>query len=79
MTTLVAVSTVLAATLGAVLGYDTAGIGGAILHGALIGIGGALAGALIARTAVLLRHVWRAALVTLGLALLAALTWGVYF
>jgi hypothetical protein len=78
MRALIAFCAVLAATLGAVLGYDMGGLGGAMVMGGVIGIGGMLAGALIARTALLLRRFWRVALATAGLTLLAMLTWGLY-
>lgn len=56
MRLLVAATTILAALAGLRIGYGSAGLGGAILFGALIGVGGALLGALLARTAILLRH-----------------------
>jgi len=78
MKLLVAVTTLLALLLGAYIGYGTAGIGGAIFYGSLIGIGGTLLGSLLARTAALLRHSWKVAVATTALVLLAVLTWGVY-
>lgn len=56
MRLLVAATTILAALAGLRIGYGSAGLGGAILFGALIGVGGVLLGALLARTAILLRH-----------------------
>jgi hypothetical protein len=78
MKALVSVTTLVALLLGAYIGYGTAGVGGAMLYGSLIGIGGALLGSLLARTAVLLRHSWKVAAATTALVVLAVLTWGVY-
>jgi hypothetical protein len=78
MKLLVAVTTLVALLLGAYVGYDAAGIGGAIFYGVLLGIGGTLLGSLVARTAVLVRRSWKVAVATTALALLAILTWGVY-
>jgi hypothetical protein len=78
MKLLVAVTTLLALLLGAYIGYRTAGVGGAIFYGALIGVGGTLLGSLLGRTALLLRHSWKVVVATTGLVLLAILTWGVY-
>jgi hypothetical protein len=75
----VAATTVLAALPGVYLGYGTAGIGGAIFYGVLIGIGGTLLGSLLARTALLLRYSWKVVVVTTGLVLVTILTWDVYF
>ena len=79
MKLLVAVTTIVALLLGAYIGYGTAGVGGAILYGALIGVGGILAGSLLVRTAMLLRHSWKVVVATTGLVLLTILTWGLYF
>jgi hypothetical protein len=78
MKLLVAVTTFVALLLGAYIGYDAAGVGGAIFYGALIGVGGTLLGRLLGRTAVLLRHSWKVVVATTALVLLAILTWGVY-
>jgi hypothetical protein len=78
MKALVAITTVVALLLGAYIGYGTAGIGGAILYGSLIGLGGTLLGSLLARTVVLLRHSWKVVVATTALVVLAVLTWGVY-
>jgi hypothetical protein len=79
LTVLVAATTVLAALLGVYLGYDTAGIGGAVFYGVLIGIGGTLLGRLLGRTALLVRYSWKVVVVTTGLVLVTILTWDVYF
>jgi hypothetical protein len=79
MKLLVAVTTIVALLLGAYIGYGTAGMGGAILYGALIGVGGILAGSLLVRTAMLLRYSWKVVVATTGLVLLTILTWGLYF
>jgi hypothetical protein len=76
---LVAATTVLAALLGVYLGYGTAGIGGAIFYGVLIGIGGTLLGTLLGRTALLVRYSWKVVVATTGLVLVTVLTWDVYF
>jgi hypothetical protein len=77
--TTVTVTTLLAVLLGLRMGYGAAGIGGAILFGALIGIGGALVGSLVARTIRLASHSWKFTLATAALVLLARITWNVYF
>ena len=74
----VLVTTVLAALLGIYLGYISAGVGGAILHGVLIGAGGSLLGLLVTRTAVLIRRWWWVVLATTAMIAAAALTWNVY-
>ena len=78
MKLLVAVTTLVALLLGAYIGYGTAGVGGSIFYGALIGVGGTLLGSVLARTAVLLRRSWKVVVATTALVLLAILTWGVY-
>ena len=78
MNLVVAATTCLAAILGVSLGYDAAGIGGSILYGAVIGIGGAFLGSLMAKTVLLLRHWWRFAVTAGALILVTILTWGVY-
>jgi hypothetical protein len=78
MKLVVGLTTLIAVLLGAYLGYGSAGIGGAILYGALIGVGGGLLGALLWTTARLLRHTWRLVFATAVLVLLAVVMWGVY-
>ena len=79
MKVLVGATTVLAALPGVYLGYGTAGIGGAIFYGVLIGIGGRLFGSLLGRTALLVRYSWKVVLATTGLVLVTILTWDLYF
>jgi hypothetical protein len=74
----VGLTTLLAVVLGLYLGYGVAGVGGAILYGAVIGAGGAVLGLLLGRTARLLRHSWRLVLATAVLVLLAVVMWDVY-
>jgi hypothetical protein len=74
----VAVTTVLAALLGIYVGYSSAGVGGAILHGVLIGAGGRLLGLLVTRTAVLVRRWWWVVLASTVVIVATALTWNVY-
>jgi hypothetical protein len=74
----VLLTTTAAAVLGAVLGYATAGIGGAIVYGLILGLGGRVMGALLGWTAALLGVSWRRTLALTGLLGLAAFTWGVY-
>jgi hypothetical protein len=78
MTLLVGMTTLIAALLGAYLGYGSAGVGGAILYGAVIGVGGTLLSALLWTTVRLLRHTWRLVVATAVLVLLAVVMWGVY-
>jgi hypothetical protein len=78
MKLLVAFTTLVALLLGADIGYGTAGVGGAIFYGALTGVGGTIFGVLVARTAVLLQHSWRAVVAITALVLLAILTWDIY-
>jgi hypothetical protein len=78
MSQMVAVTTILAALLGAYIGYGMAGIGGAIFYGALIGVGGTLLGRLVFRTAVLVGPWWRVVLAITAVIVVMALTWGVY-
>jgi hypothetical protein len=74
----VAVTTVLATLLGIFFGYNSAGVGGAILHGVLIGVGGILLGLLVTRTAVLLRRWWWVVLTATAVIIAATLTWNVH-
>jgi hypothetical protein len=74
----VVVTTVLATLLGIFFGYNSAGIGGAILHGVLIGVGGILFGLLVTRTAVLIRRWWWVVLSGTAVIIAAILTWNVY-
>jgi hypothetical protein len=78
MKQLVAVTTAVAFLFGAYVGYGTAGVGGAILYGALLGVGGTLLGRLLVTTAGLLRHTWKVVVVAVGLVLLTIFTWDVY-
>jgi hypothetical protein len=78
MKIVVLLTTLLAVLAGFYLGYGTAGLGGAILFGALIGVGGLLWGLFLGRTVLLLRHHWKVALATAALVLIAAMTWDVY-
>jgi hypothetical protein len=77
-TGLLSLTTVPAVLLGTYFGYTTAGIGGAVLYAGLIGMGGFLAGRLIARTLLLFRASWKAIAVTAMLLVIAALTWEMY-
>lgn len=74
----IVVTTVLAALLGIYFGYNSAGIGGAILHGVLLGVGGSLLGLLVTRTAVLIRRWWRVVLTATAVTIVATLTWNLY-
>jgi hypothetical protein len=78
MKLLVGMTTLIAAVLGADVGYGTAGVGGAILFGIVLGGGGAILGELLGRTAGLLLHSWRIVLATVVLVLLTVAMWGVY-
>jgi hypothetical protein len=78
MKLLVGLTTALGVLLGLYLGYGIAGVGGAILFGAVIGVGGSLFGSLLGRTARLLRHSWRLAFATAALILVAVVMWDVY-
>ena len=78
MTLLVGLTTALGVLLGLYLGYDIAGVGGAVLFGAVIGVGGILFGSLLGRTARLLRHSWRVVFATAVLVLVTVVMWGVY-
>lgn len=78
MKLLVGLTTALGVLLGLYLGYGIAGVGGAVLFGAVIGVGGSLFGSLLGRTARLLRHSWRLVFATAALILVAVLMWDVY-
>jgi hypothetical protein len=78
MKLLVGLTTALGVLLGLYLGYGIAGVGGAVLYGAVIGVGGTVFGSLLGRTARLLRHSWRLVFATAVLVLAAVFMWGVY-
>jgi hypothetical protein len=78
MKLLFGLTTALGVLLGLYLGYDIAGVGGAILFGIVLGGGGAILGELLGRTARLLLHSWRIVLATAVLVLLTVAMWGVY-
>ncbi len=66
------------ALLGLVIGYRSAGIGGAVLYAAFFGITGAIAGAVVMRSAILGRAAWPYLLLIAALVALIVIGWGVY-
>ncbi len=67
------------ALLGAVIGYRSAGIGGAALYAMFLAITGAIAGAVVMRSALLGRAAWPYVLLIAAIVALVVIGWGVYW
>ncbi len=76
MRTTTAVVTIVGALLGCWIGYDRAGVGGALLWAVLWGFGGFLIGRAIVSTATLASRFWKVALATVLVITAIVLTWG---
>jgi hypothetical protein len=71
----IAVITAITGVVGGLVGYSTAGLGGAILLACVFAVWGIIVGSLVAKTVVLVQRVWVPFLIGLGLAVLTILTW----
>jgi hypothetical protein len=72
----IAATIALGCVVGIAMGYDAAGVGGAMLIGAVFGLGGLIMGKLVVNSVILLRRAWVIAVTIVAFAALTALTWG---
>ena len=71
----IAVIMAITGLVGGIVGYSTAGLGGAILLACVFGVWGIIFGSLVVKTAVLVQRIWIPCLIGLSLAVLTILTW----